>query len=472
MLLKQSLADVSLFVQSLDEFTSETDPNPLRLSRIQKSFLAFVLSAMVIIGHLCWKHFERASLGGRGAKALSFLFCHSKIPWNRLLHKSIERMIHLAGAQGYFIIDDTDRLRARGTTKLHKTHRIKNKKTNGYGQAQNIVFAVLVTKKLTIPIGFGFYMPDPALTKWTQEDKRLRKQGVPKKERPEKPKRSDEFPTRSAIAVGLIREFMKHHPHFKIESVIADCAYLNNEFIDGVEKVLPNSPIISELPKHYKIQSVVNQNEKAKRVSDYFDGREFHGCSLRLRAGEERSFRVSRSEIVVPCRGNRQMTAVCMHLEGQPEPKVIVCTKRGYRSEKIIMAYGQRWFVEVVIQDWKEYDGWGKWALQRGDEGARSGVILSLVADHLLLSHPLQVKRLETGNQVFTAGSMRRYLRNSAVFCEVKTLLEHPNPRSALRQLADSLITVADLLPSDKHMTGSNSFEFVPELVMRRRRPP
>ncbi|KJU81953.1 hypothetical protein MBAV_005857 [Candidatus Magnetobacterium bavaricum] len=49
-----------------------------------------------------------------------------------------------------------------------------DKETGGYIIGQNIVFIVLVTPKITIPVGFEFYVPEPEMTKWYKEEKRLR----------------------------------------------------------------------------------------------------------------------------------------------------------------------------------------------------------------------------------------------------------------------------------------------------------
>ena len=38
---------------------------------------------------------------------------------------------------------------------------------------QGIVFLVLVTPKLTIPVGFAFHIPDPEYSKWYKENKKL-----------------------------------------------------------------------------------------------------------------------------------------------------------------------------------------------------------------------------------------------------------------------------------------------------------
>jgi hypothetical protein len=64
--------------------------------------------------------------------------------------------------EGVLVLDDSDRARSKNTRNLHKVHKLKDKKTNGYTMGQNLVFLVLVTPKITIPVGFAFYEPDPA----------------------------------------------------------------------------------------------------------------------------------------------------------------------------------------------------------------------------------------------------------------------------------------------------------------------
>ncbi|WP_221897045.1 hypothetical protein [Bathymodiolus japonicus methanotrophic gill symbiont] len=62
---------------------------------------------------------------------------------------------------------------------------------------------LLVTSSITVPVGFFFYMPDPALKQWDKEDKRLKKSGIAKKDRPIKPERDSAYPTKTEIALGL-----------------------------------------------------------------------------------------------------------------------------------------------------------------------------------------------------------------------------------------------------------------------------
>ena len=73
--------------------------------------------------------------------------------------------------------------------------KIKDKKTGGYFNGQSIVFLVLVSDLLTILIRSEFYKPDPVLRNWNKENEKLKKQGVPKKERPKRPERDPQYPS-------------------------------------------------------------------------------------------------------------------------------------------------------------------------------------------------------------------------------------------------------------------------------------
>ena len=46
--------------------------------------------------------------------------------------------------------------------------------TRLYFNGQNLIFLLLVSETLTIPVGFSFYEPDPKMTAWRKEEKRLK----------------------------------------------------------------------------------------------------------------------------------------------------------------------------------------------------------------------------------------------------------------------------------------------------------
>jgi hypothetical protein len=66
-------------------------------------------------------------------------------------------------------------------------YKLRDKDSGGYLWGQSLVFLVLVTPKISIPVGVVFYQPAPELSAWYKTDKALKKQGVPPKQRPRKP---------------------------------------------------------------------------------------------------------------------------------------------------------------------------------------------------------------------------------------------------------------------------------------------
>ena len=83
--------------------------------------------------------------------------------------------------EGVLVLDETDRARSKRTKRIYGVHKQKHKLSGGYVNGQTVVLLLLVTPTITFPVGFTFYLPDPVLTIWTKEDKRLKKQGVAKK---------------------------------------------------------------------------------------------------------------------------------------------------------------------------------------------------------------------------------------------------------------------------------------------------
>ena len=125
---------------------------------------------------------------------------------------------------GTLVVDDKDHSRSKNAEHLHALHKIKDKKKR-YFLGQNIVVVYLVTEKFCIPVSFAFYAPDPIFSAWSQENKRLKKQGVPKKERPKEPDRSVDYPKKYEIALKLLRRFARRLPEIRINCVLADALY-------------------------------------------------------------------------------------------------------------------------------------------------------------------------------------------------------------------------------------------------------
>jgi hypothetical protein len=100
---------VTAFVDAIDENLQDHCPGQ-GLSAIQRTWLAFCLTAILVTNSICWARFERASLGTYSLAALSWMFRHAKIPWEHLLVASVRRILASYGiTSGSLVIDDTDK---------------------------------------------------------------------------------------------------------------------------------------------------------------------------------------------------------------------------------------------------------------------------------------------------------------------------------------------------------------------------
>jgi len=163
-----------------------------------------------------WAQFEKAGLGKYSQAALSWMFRHSKIPWEMLLEMSVRAVLRKFGiTEGVLVIDDTDKRRCKITKRIFKAHKVKDKKSGGYMNGQEIVFLFLVTPVVSIPVGFEFYIPDPALTAWRKEDEELKNKKVPKKDRPTQPERNKDYPTKQQLALRLLVQFRSRYPEIR-----------------------------------------------------------------------------------------------------------------------------------------------------------------------------------------------------------------------------------------------------------------
>lgn len=201
MFIGKTLPFVKAFVEELGKALTQKDPDA-GLTRIQREWVGFCLVAILVTNSVCWTRFERASLGTRSAKSLSWMFRQTTRFWHVVLQASVSVILSKYGITGgVIVVDDSEKKRAKQTTRIDKAHKVKEKKTGGFINGQNFVLILLVTPKVTIPVGVEFYMPDPAVTAWKKEEKRLKKRGIPIKKRPAKPQKNPSYPTIPEIAL-------------------------------------------------------------------------------------------------------------------------------------------------------------------------------------------------------------------------------------------------------------------------------
>ncbi len=196
---------VKEFISALDAALKAHRPLGPGLSFAQRSWLGFCLMGILITNTVCRAKFERASSGRYSLAALSWMFRRTKIPRELLLQLSVQTILQRYGISEWCLcVDDSNKGRSKVTEKIAHVHKLKDKAGGGFIRGQNLIFLLLITPKVTIPVGFAFYRPDPALTAWNKENKQLKQAGVPAKERPPKPPRNPSYPTKQALALELL----------------------------------------------------------------------------------------------------------------------------------------------------------------------------------------------------------------------------------------------------------------------------
>lgn len=439
---------ITEFVKELDDVIVQ-QKSPKRLSKAQKYWLAFCLMAILTTKSVCWAKFERTSFGRYSAAALSWIFHHSSIPWEILLRCSVEVILNSYGInQGSLVIDDSDNKRSKNTTRIWHVHKLKDKASGGYIMGQGLVFMVLVTPTITIPVGVEFYMPDPDYTAWKKLNDKLKKNGIPAQQRPDKPAKKEEFPTKVEIAVSMVNQFHESFPSIEIKCIIADALYGTKKFFGGVLKVYKKAQIISQIRKN---QLVLFRNRKVS-VENYFSKHPGVPQKIRIRGEEEVTAIIGSARMHV-CSHGKKLFVIALKYEGEDEYRFLIASDLSWRTIDIVEAYSQRWLVEVFIQDWKANEGWATLTKLQGEKGSRRGLILSLLVDHCLFLHPDQLARIKNKLPAFTVGCLRRQTNLESLFLFITEIIDSKEPREDLdRKIAIMKENLLSFAKSKKHM--------------------
>ena len=386
MLIKEPLDFAKEFIKSINQCIETENPGK-KMSRHQQWWLAFCITAVVLTNSVCWAQFERISLGKLTLVSISWMFRRSKILWEHLLVCSVRVVLTTYGiTEGVLVLDDSDRARSKNTKTLHKVHKLKDKKTNGYVMGQNLVFLVLVTPKITIPVGFAFYEPDPTRKSWKVENKRLKQQGIAKKNRPKEPARNPQYPTKQELALRLLKYFSASFPAIHVACILADALYSDKDFMQAASMVFgKDTQVISQL----RSNQIIRDRGHEKSVKTYFASYPGVQKNISIRGGEIQAVILGGARLWVKSHQKKRFV-IALRYEGEQEDRYIVATNTTWRMTDIAEAYTIRWLVEVFFSDWKQYEGWCQLAKQPGIDGSNRGLILSLLTDHALLLHPDQ----------------------------------------------------------------------------------
>lgn len=464
MLMSEPAQFIKTYVIELGEALGKLKSNA-KLTEIQGTWLGLCLTGILLTNTVCWAKFQRACLGAYKVAAFSWMFRDAKIAWNYLLMASVTMVLEQHGiTEGMLVLDESDRARSKRTKRIYKVHKQKHKLSGGYVNGQTVVLLLLVTESVTFAVGYGFYTPDPALTAWAKEDKRLRLQKVAK-DCPAKPDRNPLYPTKIQIALQLLQEFRNAHGEIKVKSVLADALYGEDSFMSAASKIFDNTQVISQLREN---QNIEYQGKKRTLKTYFNDINKGVAVSLRVRGGKDVKATMSSARLKVTAHGKKRFV-IALKYEGESDYRYLVATDMAWRTLDITQAYTLRWLVEVFFEDWKLYEGWGREAKQLDEEGSSRGLILSLLFDHCLLLHPEQTARIENKLPAYTVGSLQRKSQMDVLLEFIKTILEHHNPTDKLKELAELVGDVFQLMPSGKHMVGRDLGRMEPTVSLQYR---
>ena len=438
---------VRAFVDVVDEAIREQSPSH-GMSAIQRTWLAFCVTAVLVTNSICWARFERASLGTYSLAALSWMFRHSKIPWDELLVASVRVILrHYKMTSGSLVVDDTDNQRSKSAKALAHLYKLRDKDSGGYRWGQSLVFLVLVTSTISIPGGFAFYQPAPELSAWYKQDKALKKQGVAKRQRPPKPPTNPAYPTKQPLALQLLERCHAQHPTLRVHCIAAEALYGTASLVDGASRLFGGVQVISQIRSNQKVRL----RKRDQRVADYFATHPGTPYPIRIRGGEKVIAIVGSARLYV-CTHNTKRFVVALKYESEETYRYLIASDLSWRTLDIVQGQTLRWLVEVFIQDWKAHEGWSPLTKQPGEEGARHSVILSLLVDHSLFVHPAQQAQLKNKLPAYTVGSLRAHVQVECLVDVIDDLMSSDAHQDKLKRFTTALHEVFTFGQSKKHM--------------------
>ncbi|MCB1082916.1 MAG: transposase [Simkania sp.] len=462
MFLETPSSFVKEYIEELNSSLSLIEPN-FPLSKAQKAWLGFCLMGILLTNSLCWAKFERYSFGRYSVAALSWMFRLSKIPWDSLLCASTSLILQKYQiTSGFLVIDDTDKKRSKTTKNLYHTYKVYDKTTSGFFNGQTVVFALLVTQDLTLPVAFSFYKPAPEYSGWFQQYRKLKDAGVSRKLRPPKPPLNPKFPTKIAVAISLLQKYKQNHPATKVKGVFADNLYGTKDFVDTTAALF-QCQVISQIRNNQKVM----HRGREMSVESYFK-REGVCSSLKVRGGKEVEIKYDCARLFLKSHETKRFL-VALKYEGEEEYRYLSASDLSWRGVDILRGFTLRWLVEVFFDYLKQYEGWGQATKQTGIEGSSRGMILSLLLDHCLLLHPQQQVRQKKKAPIATVGSLRERILAEHLLSHLQLLIHKPDKARYFERFTQSVEELFSLRDSSKHMIGRElgRLESTPSLKYR-----
>ena len=446
MIIGSSLPFINEYIDAVNETIKQLHPDK-NLSKLQRYWLSFIILGLIVTNSLCWARYERFSIGRLTIGQISWMFRKAKIAWELLLQASTLYLIRSYNIkEGVLVIDDTDKERSKNTTQIAKVHKIKNKKTGGYFNGQNLVFLVLVSRNITIPVGFCFYEPDSKQSAWRKEDERLRKEGVAKQHRPKRPAIDPNYPGKKELGLKLLSNFIDLGADIKIRAVLADAFYDTVNFMQQAAIITKQPQVISQIKKTQKI--IINNKEH--EAEQFFANYAGHTETQILRCSEKTiTYRSIKCKIKSH---DARYFLIALKYDDENDYRYLIASDMTWRDIDIIKTYAFRWLVEVCIQDWKMYEGWNQLAKQTGEEGSSRGATLSLLCDHALLLHDDQKALCANKQPAATVGSLREKVMMESLKSFIEEIVNSDNPKLMFDNYSTKISELFAVNFSTKHM--------------------
>ncbi len=218
--------------------------------------------------------------------------------------------------------------------------------------------------------------------------------------------------------------------------------------------------VLSQMRSNQKVRF---RRGKELAVNEFFQNRKWQSATLQLRGHRDTVVHYCSALLTIQSHG-RKYRVVALKYDDEKEPRYLVASDASWRPEDIIRYYALRWLVEVFIEDWKQHHGWGNLAYQQAEDGARRGLLLSLLLDHSLFFYAEQTVRIKHKLPALTVGSLRSAIQNDSLISVVSDVVNDQQPVEALDRLKTQLKEFQISNNSTKHLSGRTMRKFTPKI--------
>ena len=206
-------------------------------------------------------------------------------------------------------------------------------------------------------------------------------------------------------------------------------------------------------------QKVRFRRGKELAVKDFFQNRKWQSATLQLRGHRNTLVHYCSALLTIQSHG-RKYRVIALKYGDEKEPRFLVASDSSWRPEDMIRYYALRWLVEVFIEDPKQHQGWGNLACQQAEDGARRGLLLSLLLDHSLFFYAEQTALVKHKLPALTVGSLRSAIQNDSLVSVISNIVNDDEPVVALDRLKTQLKEFQIRNTSTKHLSGRTMPKF------------